>query len=150
MMIIRQLAGGRCTLAAAVVVTLLLTEHTAPAAQRDEKGKKPSISLKVTPSVALAPARIRLSVELRGGADDYEDFYCPAIEWDWNDETKSESVKDCAPYVAGQSVIVRRYSAEHTYQESGMYKVTLRFKRKDKVLAFATTNVQVQPGLTGR
>mgnify|MGYP001586506583 CR=1 FL=1 len=150
MPIMRQLAGCPCTLAAMVAVAVLHAGSAAPAAQRDEKGKKPSISLKVTPSVAIAPAKMRVSAELRGGSDNYEDYYCPTLEWDWDDETKSESAKDCDPYVEGRSVITRRYSAEHTFQESGMYKITLRFKRKDKVLAVSSVSVQVQAGLSER
>src|SRR5262245_15489055 len=117
----RQLGLRFCTL----VVGGALMGGQALGARADEKGKKPSVSLKVTPNVAIAPAKIRVVAELKGGADDYEDFYCPTIEWDWDDETKSESSKDCEPYVAGRSVITRRFSAEHTYQESGMYKATL-------------------------
>jgi hypothetical protein len=154
MPIMRQLAGCSCTLATLAIVAVLHGGSALLAASRDEsgaqKGKKPSISLKVTPSVALAPVKIRAAAELRGGADDYEEYYCPTVEWDWGDETTSESTKDCEPYVEGRSEISRRFAAEHTYQESGMYKITLRLKRKDKVLALSSASVQVQPGLSGR
>ena len=123
---------------------------TAAVAERDDKGKKPSVSLKVTPPLAIAPANVRAAVEIRGGPDDYEDFYCPSIEWDWGDDTRSESAKDCDPYEAGHSTIARRFSTSHTYQQSGNYKVTFRMKRKDKVVALSSVNVQVQPGLTER
>ena len=116
----------------------------------DDKGKKPSLSLKVSPSLVVAPGKVRASLDVRGGSDDYEEFYCPTVEWDWGDETTSEAVQDCEPYAAGKSVIKRRFSAEHTYQESGTYKVTFRMKRKDKVFASASTNLQVQPGPSER
>lgn len=150
MIIMRQLRVMRCTLVAACVIAMAHAGTPVGAAQRDEKGKKPSIVLKVTPQVAISPAKIRVSVELRGGADDYEDYYCPTIEWDWDDDTRSESTEDCEPYSAGHSSITRRYSAAHTYEESGVYKATFKIKRKDKVLALASVNVQVQPGLNGR
>ena len=39
---------------------------TAAVADRDDKGKKPSVSLKVTPPLAIAPAKVRAAVEIRG------------------------------------------------------------------------------------
>ena len=140
-----------CTFAALTLLALLERNAvTAAVAAGDDKGKKPSVSLKVTPPLVIAPARVRASVEIRGGADDYEEFYCPTIEWDWGDETKSESEKDCDPYEAGRSKIGRRFTTDHTYRYSGMYKVTFRMKQKDKVVAMSAVNVQVQPGLTER
>ena len=121
---------------------------TTAAADRDDKGKKPSVSLKVTPGLASAPVLVHASAEIRGGPDDYEEFYCPTIEWDWGDETKSESAQDCEPYEAGHSTIRRRFSIDHRYQVSGSYKVSFRMKRKGKVVASAAVNVQVQPGLS--
>ena len=50
----------------------------------------------------MAPARVVLTAELTGGANDFEEFYCGAVEWEWGDGTKSESSSDCAPYEAGQ------------------------------------------------
>lgn len=121
---------------------------TTAAADRDDKGKEPSVSLKVTPGLASAPVQVRASAEIRGGPDDYEEFYCPTIEWDWGDDTKSESAQDCEPYEAGRSTIRRRFSIDHRYQVSGSYKVSFRMKRKGKVVASAAVNVQVQPGLS--
>ncbi len=136
-----------CTLAALFLLTILQGgAATTAAAGGDGKGKKPSLSLKVSPSLVVAPAKVHAVVEVKGGADDYEEFYCPRIEWEWGDETRSESVQDCEPYEAGKSSIKRRFSTDHTYQESGQFKVTFRMKRKDKVFASASTNLQVQPG----
>src|SRR5690349_22890008 len=58
---------------------------------QDEKGKKPQLSLRASPPISFSPANIHLVAELKGGADDYEEFYCPAIEWDWGDGTRSEN-----------------------------------------------------------
>lgn len=128
------------------VLALLLVHEDVPGAA-DEKNKKVSLSLKVTPSMSVAPARVRASVEIKGGADDNEDLYCPQLEWTWGDDTISESAADCAPYEAGRSTIQRRYSAEHTYRYGGLYKLTLRLKQKDRVVAFTSTNLQIQGGL---
>jgi len=135
------------------VLALLLVVTAAPGVLRlgaaDDKGRKPSLSLKVTPGMASAPVRVRAVAELKGGADDYADFYCPTIEWDWGDDTRSEATKDCPPYVAGASQIARRVSAEHTYREAGNFRVVMRLKQKDRVVGFTVTPLQVQPGLSG-
>ena len=93
------------------------------------------------------PARVRGVAEIRGGADDYQGYYCPTVEWDWGDGTISENTQDCDPYEAGKSTIRRRFSAEHTYRLAGNFKVFFRLKRKDKTMGAASASVQVKPGL---
>jgi hypothetical protein len=116
-------------------------------AQADEKAKKPSLSLRASPPISFSPANIHLVAELKGGPDDYEEFYCPAIEWDWGDGTHSENSSDCDPYEAGVSQIPRRFSKTHVYNLQGRYRVQVRLKRNTKVLTSASTNVQVRPGI---
>ena len=84
--------------------------------QKADQNKKPSISLRANPPVGFSPLRVVVTAELKGGADDYEDFYCASVEWDWGDDTKSESKADCDPYEAGKSEIKRRFVAEHTFR----------------------------------
>jgi hypothetical protein len=115
--------------------------------QGDEKGKKPSLSLRASPPISFSPANIHLVAELKGGPDDYEEFYCPAVEWDWGDGTRSENSSDCDPYEAGVSQISRRFSKTHVYNLQGRYRVQVRLKRNTKVLTSASTNVQVRAGI---
>jgi hypothetical protein len=115
--------------------------------QGDEKTKKPSLSLRASPPISFSPANIHLVAELKGGPDDYEEFYCPAIEWDWGDGTRSENSSDCEPYEAGVSQISRRFSKTHVYNLQGRYRVQVRLKRNTKVLTSASTNVQVRAGI---
>lgn len=116
-------------------------------AQRSGEDRKPSLSLRATPVAGFAPLRVRVTVDLRGGADDYQDLYCAGVEWDWGDDLKSGNSEDCAPYVAGTSEIRRRYSAEHVYRYEGTYKLTLRLKQRDRVVASGSATVEVRPGL---
>ena len=67
--------------------------------------------------VSVSPARVVLTAEIVGGANDFEEFYCPTIEWDWGDGTQSESSSDCAPYEAGKSEIKRRFTVEHLFRD---------------------------------
>jgi hypothetical protein len=115
--------------------------------QGDEKGKKPQLSLRASPPISFSPANIHLVAELKGGPDDYEEFYCPAIEWDWGDGTRSENSSDCDPYEAGVSQISRRFSKTHVYNIQGRYRVQVRLKRNTKVLTSASTNIQVRAGI---
>jgi hypothetical protein len=90
---------------------------------------------------------VRVVVDLRGGADDYADFYCPSVEWDWADGTVSEASEDCDPYAPGKSAIRRRYSAEHTFQQSGSYQIYFRLKQNNRVVGAGSGTVQVRAGV---
>ena len=129
----------------AVVLGILAPSNDVWSAQRDGGGK-PSLSLRLTPPVGFSPMRVRAAVELRGGSNDYADFYCASVEWEWADGTMSESASDCAPYEAGKSVIVRNYSAEHTYRQAGSYRVVFRLKQKTRQVAAANATVTVRGG----
>lgn len=112
-----------------------------------EKNSKPAVKVKASPIVAFAPARIVLTAEVRGGADDYEEFYCPTVEWEFGDGTKAEATTDCDPYEAGKSEIKRRYTQDRIFRIPGDYNVEFRLKQKNKTVATARTSVKVRPGL---
>jgi hypothetical protein len=112
---------------------------------RDSDPRRPKLTLKAQPTVAIAPARIVLQAELAGGANDFEDYYCPTVAWDWGDGTESESTSDCEPYQAGKTEIKRRFTVEHVFRAGG-HQIVFRLKRNDKVLTSASVSVQVQPG----
>jgi hypothetical protein len=130
----------------AVLLVSLATAATT-GAQRSGDEKKPSLSLKATPPVGFSPLRVRLVVDVRGGSDHYEDFYCPAIEWDWGDGTVSGNSEDCDPYQAGKSTIKRRYTIEHVFRQPGTFQVFFRLKQRDRVIAASSSNIQVRPGV---
>ena len=139
-----------CALSAAIVslsMAGLPSVDAVLSAQSGGEAKKPSLSLRVTPPVGFAPLRTRLVVDVRDGDDDYADFYCPTIEWDWGDGTVSANSEDCDPYEAGKSSIRRRFSTEHTFRQPGAYRVAFRLKQKDRVVGMSSVNVQVRAGL---
>jgi hypothetical protein len=129
-----------CTLVAAFAVFL-----SAPALHGQQaEAKKPSLSLRVTPPVGFTPLRARVVAELRDGSDDYADFYCARVEWDWGDGTVSESGSDCDPYEAGKSTIRRLFSADHIYRQSGEFRVVFKLKQKTRQVAAVSANIQVR------
>jgi hypothetical protein len=136
----------RFTWAGAVCLTVTAVLSAASAQQSDKEKERPRISLKASPMVSRAPSRVVLTAEIQGGPNDYEDFYCPTVEWDWGDGTQSESTTDCEPYQPGKSEIKRRFTVEHVFK-AGNHKVMFRLKRHNKPLSAATVQIQVQPGL---
>jgi hypothetical protein len=109
--------------------------------------KKPSLALKASPIISYSPSKITLVAELKGGPNDNEEMYCPTVEWDWGDDTKSESSTDCDPYVPGKSEIQRRFSVIHEFKEAGNYRIWIRLKKKDKTVIAANVVVQVNSGM---
>ena len=140
----------RRSLVVGVACLTIASSTAAISAQREAKSPKdenqrPKLSLKAQPNVGIAPVRIVLTAELTGGSNDFEEYYCPTVLWDWADGTESESTLDCEPYVPGKSEIKRRYVVQHTFR-AGAHKVWVRLKRNDKLLASANVTVQIQPG----
>ena len=131
-----------------VFATAVLANPSAWAqATEKPKQKKPSVSVKANPSVSFAPARIVLVADVKGGSDDYEDFYCASVAWDWGDGTESQKSADCDPYEAGKSQIQRHFSIDHRYELPGEYRIVFKLKRGDRLVAAASTLVRVRPGL---
>jgi len=138
--------------AGAVALTVFAFAAVSPGAQKSDSkdnpdAGKPKVKLSAQPMVAISPARVVLTAELQGGANDFEEFYCPTVEWEWGDGTTSENSTDCAPYEAGKTEIKRRFTVEHVFQRAMIYRVQFRLKRRSKAVAYATVNVQVRPGL---
>lgn len=130
-----------------LVAVCALAALASTGAGADDK-KKPSLSIRATPISGFAPMKVSVSVAVQGGADDYQDFYCPSVEWDWDDGTKSQEKIDCDPYQPGKSEIRRTYRAEHRYEFGGTeFRVQFRLKQKNKTVASTSTTVRVQPGI---
>lgn len=148
----RPRVRGRRAPAALLVLALCALTGAAPGAtaapqdDKDKKEKRASLSLKASPPIAFAPARVVVTAELRGGSGDTEELYCPAVEWEWGDGTTSEANADCEPFEAGRSEIRRRWTASHTFNQGGNYRVELRLKRNGKSVVSGSVNVQIRAG----
>jgi hypothetical protein len=139
----RRLAGAGIAslLLAAALVAVTYAQDKAPTQE-----KRPQLKLTARPPLGMAPQKVVLTAEILGGPDDSEDFYCPTIEWDWGDDTKSESTADCDPYEPGKSSIKRRWTVDHVFR-AGRYTVVLRLKKRDKSITQATVSIEIRPGL---
>ena len=148
-------------LAMVTAVAAPTTPLAAPSGQKPPEQKKPSISLRANPTAGFSPLRVVVTAEVKGGSNDYEDFYCASVEWDWGDDTKSENKADCDPYEPGKSEIKRRYVQEHVFralvsdtpgaagQPSAPQQFRVRFvlKQKNKVVGSGQTVVEIRSGL---
>jgi phosphate-selective porin len=105
-------------------------------------GSQPQLSLRATPRVGLSPTGVILTGQLQGG-EDVEEFHCPALEWDWDDGSRSSSEEDCGPFQAG-SGIARRFSARHLYRGPGSYRARLTLSRAGRAVAAATVMITVR------
>ena len=131
----------------ALASVFVLVSTAAAQSTKDDKVKRASLSLKANPAISFSPARIVVSAELRGGSADDPELYCPEVEWDWGDGTRSESNENCDPFEAGKSEIKRRWTVSHTYTTAGNYRIVLRLKRADKTVVSGNTTLQVKPGM---
>lgn len=127
----------------------VLVAALAATAAEDPKPKKPKLDVRATPRMAFSPVNVLLTAELTGG-DDVEEFYCPEIEWEWDDGGKSVHEADCPEYQAGTSKIERRFTATHDYRKAGAYNVKVTMRRANKTLAQTTIKITVRPGLGDR
>jgi hypothetical protein len=105
------------------------------------KPRKPQLDLRASPRVTLKPTSILVTGQLKGGAD-LEEFYCPGLEWDWGDGTRSEHEADCEPYAPG-APLERVFTARHAFRAPGSYNVRLTLRRADRTVAVATVAVTV-------
>jgi hypothetical protein len=108
----RHFLTGAFTVAAVACLSLTAGAFGAGTRQKDDKdskdgrdkdSNKPKLTLKAQPMISMSPSKVTMRAELVGGANDYQDYYCPTIEWDWGDGTHSESTSDCEPYEPGKS-----------------------------------------------
>jgi hypothetical protein len=120
----------------------LLVALAAPAIAGGGRGaKKPRLDLRANPRLAVMPVDVLVVAELVGG-DEIEDFYCPAVEWDWGDGGRSAHEADCPPFEPGMSM-ARRHSASHAYRQPGEYSVRVTLRRVGRALAVASTVVTI-------
>lgn len=124
------------------VVPWVLIALVVPARAADRvEGRKPRLDVKATPRMAFPPVMVLVTGQLVGG-DDSEEFYCPALEWNWGDGGRSAQESDCAPFDTDMKM-ARRFSARHAYREPGSYEIRLTLRRADRSIAAGTVLVRV-------
>jgi hypothetical protein len=124
-----------------LVALLALTTLPAAVAVGGARSKSPRLNLKATPRMALSPANVTLTAELVGG-DEQEDYYCPSLEWDWDDGSHSTHESDCPPF-AERASFERRFSAAHQFRGRGDYNVRVILRHADRELTYAVIGISL-------
>jgi hypothetical protein len=130
-----------------LVTALLLTLAVPAAPGVASKGRRPRLDLRASPRIAFTPVSVIVTAELQGG-DELEEFYCPALEWEWGDGSRSETASDCEPFEDKES-FERRFFARHDYRRAGEYNVKLTLRRSQRAVAIATTTLTVHASVGG-
>ena len=134
---------SRAFLAVCVIAVAATPGYTAE--KTGESLKKPQLDVRASPRFAFSPATILLTAELKGG-DDHPAFYCPEVEWDWDDGGRSVREADCAPQEEG-GAMARRFSANHSFRHAGTYNVRVTLRRNDRSIAATSVSIVVRPGV---
>jgi hypothetical protein len=108
------------------------------------KPRKPQLQVRASPRMAFSPVEILVTGQLKDGSD-LEEFYCPGLEWDWGDGTRSAHESDCDPYKPG-TPLVRHFTARHAYFAPGAYQVRLTLRRAERTVAAGSVAVMVHGG----
>ena len=103
----------------------------------------PQPALRVSPRAGFAPLRILLTAELKGGKET-EKFYCPRVEWEWPDGTRSTEESDC-PEFEKRDDYPRSWRRE-IQSEAGAWTFTVRFYKGDRLLSKVSETVSVFNG----
>jgi len=128
-----------------IVLATALGSALAVGVPASAKPKKPTLGVRVSPRLAFSPVNVIAVAELTGG-EDSEDFYCLAIEWDWDDGSKSLQDSDCEPYEPGTK-ITRRFSSTHYYSRPGSYNIRAALKSQERVVVTNTFRLQIREGI---
>jgi hypothetical protein len=109
---------------------------------------KPKVELKANPSFAMlgigprASATVRFRLTVKDGGD--ENFYCPRIEWEWEDETKATEESDCPPFESAQKEDHERtWTKSHQFWEPGNHVIRARLYKGDKLIRTLDAKVEV-------
>jgi len=113
---------------------------------REREGQRPALKLRGSPGTAFPPVEVFLTAELVKGDDRHPDFYCPEVEWDFADGSRSVHQEDCEPF-GPEAVVARRFTRRHAFAFPGEYVVTVTLRRSDRVVAQAATRILVQGGV---
>ena len=73
-----------------------------------------------------------------------EDYYCPRIEWQWEDGSISEEESDCPPFAEATPDDHRQvWTRRRAFQKSGRYVVRARLFKADRLMRILETSVVV-------
>ena len=89
---------------------------------------------------AFATVRFRLSV--KDGGD--ENYYCPRVEWEWEDGTKGTEESDCPAFEAAEKQDHERiWNKSHQFWEPGNHVIKVKVYKGSKLIRTLDGKVEV-------
>jgi hypothetical protein len=116
----------------------------AATASADKPAGRPSVSLRAAPRVAVAPARVVFTVELKGGQDG-EALDCLTLRFGWGDGTTSSSEGECAAAQGGPAKVQRLFTADHEYGNQGSPTAEVAVLKGERVVGRASVSLKIGP-----
>jgi hypothetical protein len=114
----------------------------------EKPATKPKVELKANPQFAMlsvgpsASATIRFRLSVKDGGD--EDYYCPRLEWEWEDLTTSSEESDCPPFADAQPQDHERsWTKSHQFREPGEHTIRVRLYKGERVIRALDTKVEI-------
>jgi hypothetical protein len=109
---------------------------------------KPKIELKASPRLAQLgmPPRASATVMFRLSVKDggHEDYYCPRVEWEWEDDTRATEESDCPPFAEAQKADHEKsWSRSHVFWEPGEHTIKVHLYKGDRLIKTLDTRVEV-------
>lgn len=93
---------------------------------------KPNLELVAIPDEGEAPLTVQFLASIRSADDRDPHLYCLDADWDF-DVVRFIERQDCPPFEDGET-IQRSYSAVHTFERSGTYRVRLGLRQGEEVV----------------
>jgi len=124
----------------AVLVPLLMTAGIAGALEGPEVDLKPTRKIWIMNAGACS-VDVSFRLEVKDGGD--ERYYCPEVEWQWPDDTRSVSESDCPPFdeaEEGRRFVQRK---SHPFTRSGQWTVVVRLSKAGELIHEAKTTVLI-------
>jgi hypothetical protein len=109
---------------------------------------KPQVELKATPMMAMipiggSPAIVRFQLIVKDNGD--EGFYCPRVEWEWENGTQSVEESDCPPFdKATPTDHQASFRRSHEFWEPGKHLIQARLYKSDKLIRKVEISVEVR------
>jgi len=73
-----------------------------------------------------------------------EDYYCPRVEWEWEDGTRSTEEADCEPFESARPEDHRKtWTRSWGAKTAGTHVVKVRLYKGDKLVRIIQTQVRV-------
>lgn len=115
--------------AAAVIAFALLADEP-----------KPRVEFRALPQFGFSPLKVHALVIIENGG---EHLYCPEVEWNWGDGSRSFENSDCAPYEKSDDTEGPiSFGRDHVYG-AGEYTLTVTLSRGAKQLRSMTQKIRV-------